>query len=240
MGEILIIVEGITFGEFDSIKENLLLTYRDDPPPEEKEIRDAALFMQGDYDFSRILGETFRENRPLTYEFFIKENNFERRKTIETKYENMLLNQGRSRIYDTANPGYYFDGKCINAEVALDTTWQQLKLTITFDCYPYMVSELQEGHDIWDEFNLELDVSQITEFEVNGTENITLYNSGSASLAPKIKTTGAVKITKDNYTLEIDVPGTYSSEQLRLIYGENKLKLEGNATVKFVFHKELI
>ena len=232
--------EGITFGEFDSVKENLLLTYRDDPPPDEKEIRDAALFMQGDYDFSRMLGETFRENRSLTYEFFIKENNLENRKTIEIKYENMLLNQGRGRIYDTANPGYYFIGKCVNAEVALDTSWMQLKLIITFDCYPYMISELQEGHDIWDEFNFELDIAQITKFEVNGTKNITLYNTGSSSLAPEVKTTGAIKITKGSYILEIDDAGTYSSEQLRLIHGGNKIKIEGKATIEFVFYKELI
>ena len=158
------IKDGITFGEFDSMNEGVLLTHREDTPPEEKVIKESLPFVQGDYDFSRILGEAIRENRLVRYEFFIKEYNHEYRKTLEIKYENMLLNQGMARIHDTANLGYYFYGKCIEADVSIDSGWQQLKLTLTFDCYPYMISDLQEGHDIWDEFNFELDVAQVIEF----------------------------------------------------------------------------
>ena len=233
------IKDGITFGEFDSMNEGLLLTHREDTPPEEKVIKESLPFVQGDYDFSRILGEAIRENRLVRYEFFIKEYNHEYRKTLEIKYENMLLNQGMGRIYDTANLGYYFYGKCIEADVSIDSGWQQLKLTLTFDCYPYMISDLQEGHDIWDEFNFELDVAQVIEFEVTGTKEITLYNVGAPSVVPTIIASSEFTIEKGAVSVTVP-PGTSKSELLRLNAGENKLKVIGNGTIKFDFHKELI
>lgn len=231
--------EGIRFEEFDSVKEDMILTFREDTPPAEKEIKENLPFVQGDYDFSRILGEAIRENRSPTYEFFIKENNRERRKALEIKYENMLLNQGMGRIYDTHNPGYYFYGKCTNAEVTFDDTWQQLKLLVTFDCYPYMISELSEGHDIWDEFNFELDIAQITEHEVNGSTEITLYNNGATSVVPSIVASSEFLIEMGTVSVTVP-PGTNKSELLRLKLGDNKLKVTGNGTIRFDFFKELI
>lgn len=233
------IKDGITFGEFNSMNEGLLLTYRDDTPPEEKVIKESLPFVQGDYDFSRILGEAIRENRTTTYEFLIKEYDYEVRKTLEVKYENMLLNQGVGRIYDTINPGYYFYGKCINAEVVLEEKWQQLKLIVTFDCYPYMISELKEGHDIWDEFNFELDVAQEVKHTINNTKEITLYNVGTPSVVPSIIASSEMTIEKGAVSVTVP-PGTSKSELLRLNAGENKLKVTGNGTIEFDFFKELI
>ena len=232
-------MEGIRFGAFDSAREKLLLTYRDDTPPEEKVIKESLPFVQGDYDFSRILGEAIRENRTTTYEFLIKAYDYEVRKTLEVKYENMLLNQGVGRIYDTINPGYYFYGKCTNAEVTFDDTWQQLKLLVTFDCYPYMIAELSEGHDIWDEFNFELDIAQITEHEVNGSTEITLYNNGATSVVPSIVASSEFLIEMGTVSVTVP-PGTNKSELLRLKLGDNKLKVTGNGTIRFDFFKELI
>ena len=232
-------MEGIRFGEFDSKAEGLWLTHREDTPPEEKVIKESLPFVQGDYDFSRILGEAIRENRQPIYEFLIKEYDYEKRKTWEIKYENILLNQGMGRIYDSANLGYYFYGKCINAEVELDSGWQQLKLVVTFDCYPYMISELKEGHDIWDEFNFELDIAQEVQHTVNGTKEITLYNVGTPSVVPSITASSEMTIEKGAVSVTVP-PGTSKSELLRLSTGENKLKVTGNGTIEFDFHKELI
>src|SRR5699024_8600168 len=201
------IKDGITFGEFNSMNEGLLLTHREDTPPEEKVIKESLPFVQGDYDFSRILGEAIRENRLVRYEFFIKEYNHDKRKMLEIKYENMLLNQGMGRIYDTANLGYYFYGKCIEADVSIDSGWQQLKLTLIFDCYPYMISDLQEGHDIWDEFNFELDVAQPVSYKMDGEYTFKELPIGSTATIGAWATTyasGGGKIPMGN----IGVSGT--------------------------------
>lgn len=216
------------------------LINRNAPPPKDQEIRESIFGVHGDYDFSMILGEPIKENRLIKYVVRTRERERERFRLLKTRLENWLLDGQISPIYDDYEPGYYYLGKCISVDLEADDYRGVATFSITFDCYPFKVAELPEGHDIWDEFNFELDIAQITEFEVNGAGNITLYNVGSSSVAPKIKTTGAVKIIKDNYTLNIDSAGTYSSEQLRLTSGENKLKLEGNATVEFVFYKELI
>src|SRR5690625_2621094 len=82
------------------------------------------------------------------------------------------------KLIDDYVPGYYF-----MAEVEEAPDFDELRfrgrLTVTFTAYPFKVSELHEGNDLWDPFNFLLDYAQVTEFTVNGTKEITLYNPGA-------------------------------------------------------------
>ena len=62
--------EGIIIEDFDSRNEKLKLVSRSDLPPVPKEIKESLPFVQGDYDFSNVLGEIFYENRPVRYLFY--------------------------------------------------------------------------------------------------------------------------------------------------------------------------
>ncbi len=216
---------------------------RDIGYPEKEKIKVKVPFSNVEYDFSEIYGEQTYTERPLTYTLNILDphaiNTTERINILETKLSNWLMNSnGKQRLYDDVMPGYYYLAE-VEGGLDFDELWNHGKLTVEFTAYPFMIAELQEGNDIWDTFNFELDVAQITEFEVNGTLDVTLYNVGTPGLSPKLQTSNAMEITKDGVTYEIP-KGTTESEDFKLKSGENKLTIKGNGTIKFKFYKELI
>lgn len=215
------------------------LISRSAPPPKDQEIRESVFGVHGDYDFSIILGEPIKENRLIKYVVRTRERERERFRLLKTRLENWLLDGQISPIYDDYEPHYYYLGKCISVDLEADDYRGVATYSITFDCYPFKISTLQEGHDIWDDFNFELDIAQVIEFEVNGTRDITLYNAGAASVVPTIIASSEFTIEKG--TVSVTVPsGTSKSDLIRLQSGENKLKVTGNGTIEFNFHKELI
>ena len=209
--------------------------------PDKEKIKVKIPFSNVEYDFSGIYGEQTYSNRSLTYTFNVisKKPTTQKINAIETNLSNWLMNSnGKQKLYDDSTPNYYYLAE-VEGGLNFAELWNHGKLTVTFTAYPFMISELEEGHDIWDEFNFELDVSQITEFEVNGSLEVVLYNIGTPSLSPTIETTAPMEIMKDGVTYSIP-SGRSKSSDFKLIPGENELPITGNGTIKFLFYKELI
>lgn len=209
--------------------------------PDKEKIKVKIPFSNVEYDFSGIYGEQTYSNRSLTYTFNVisKKPTTQKINAIETNLSNWLMNSnGKQRLYDDSMPNYYYLAE-VEGGLNFAELWNHGKLTVTFTAYPFMISELEEGHDIWDEFNFELDVSQITEFEVNGSLEVVLYNIGTPSLSPTIETTAPMEIMKDGVTYSIP-SGRSKSSDFKLIPGENELTITGNGAIKFLFYKELI
>ena len=231
--------EGIEFNGFNTIENNLKLIERSAPTPSEKEITENVPFLQGSYDFSNILGERIYNNRSLRYVFHVYERDYDRRKHGQTVIENKLMGIHITNLYDTHDPNYSYRGKCVSVETDDDHRNGRLVISLEFDCYPFKISRFPEGHGIWDKFNFELDDSQQTEFEINGTETVTLLNNGTVSVVPTISTDSEFEIQKGNTHITVQ-SGTYRSEKLRLDTGGNILSITGNGSIKFDFYKELI
>ncbi len=211
--------------------------------PEKEKIKVKVPFSNVEYDFSQIYGEQTYTTRPLTYTLNVldknKKNTTEKINVIETKLANWLMNSnGKQKLYDDAIPGYYFLAE-VEGGLNFDELWNRGTLTVPFTAYPFMIAELQEGHDVWDDFNFELDVSQLVEFTVNGTLNTTLFNVGTPSTIPEIEASAAMQIVKDGVTYNVPT-GKSKSEDFKLQSGENDLKITGNGTISFRFYKELI
>ena len=209
--------------------------------PDKEKIKVKIPFSNVEYDFSGIYGEQTYSNRSLTYTFNVisKKPTTQKINAIETNLSNWLMNSnGKQKLYDDSTPNYYYLAE-VEGGLNFAELWNHGKLTVTFTAYPFMISELEEGHDIWDEFNFELDVSQITEFEVNGSLEVVLYNIGTPSLSPTIETTAPMEIMEDGVTYSIP-SGRSKSSDFKLIPGENELTITGNGTIKFLFYKELI
>lgn len=229
--------EGFQRGNRHTRDFKMWLVDRKAPTPEEKSIVENLPFVQGEYDFSTILGGRIYNNRPLTYQFEILNRDYQSRKTIQTSLENWLMKGGYEFLYDTHDPGYYWIAKCMRVNTA--DTYGGLTVNIEFDAYPFKISGLAEGNDIWDTFNFELDVSQITEFAVNGSIDIALYNVGASNLTPTIKASAPMTIIKDGVTYNVGA-GETKSYEFALKQGENRLTIQGNGTIEFLFYKELI
>lgn len=233
------IKEGFKYAGIHTKEYGMSLMSRSAPSPDEKTITEEVPFMHGIYDFSMILGEKFYRNRPLSFTFETYERNYEYRKVDETVLTNWLMKPGYSPLYDDHAEGYYWMAKCTGVTVNDDHAGGRLLITVNFDAYPFKKATLPEGHDIWDDFNFELDVAQPVEYTVNGSESINLLNVGSCSVVPTITTSSPMTIKKDNVIYSIP-QGETKDESFRLMIGDNPMTIEGNGIIKFTFYKELI
>lgn len=235
---------GITFNGKHSYRDfGVTIAEKNIGYPEKQKIKVQVPFSNIEYDFSGIYGEQTYTPRPLSFTFNVVErhklNDTVLINLLETQLSNWLLGSiGKQRLYDDSMPGYYYLAE-VEGGLDFDELWNHGKLTVQFTAYPFMISELPEGHDIWDEFNFELDVAQITDFEVNGTLNVVLYNVGTPNLIPGIETSAPMQIVKNSITYNVPT-GKSKSDEFRLQSGENKITITGNGTIKFLFYKELI
>lgn len=233
------ITEYIRFGSFDSAEHNLHIMSRSAPAPSPVEVKESVFGKNGTWDFSFVLGERTFEDRPISFSFIVDARNTLSGKILQTRIENELMRQGRTRIYDSYSPGYYYVGSCVGVDVQDNYSYGTLVVNVEFDCYPFKVSEKLEGDDIWDTFNFELDVAQPVSYEINGTRTIKLVNAGVVGVAPSIEASNPMEITSNGRKVTVPV-GISKNELFRLPVGESTLTIKGNGTIKFNFRKELI
>lgn len=211
--------------------------------PEKEKIKVKVPFSNVEYDFSTLYGDQTFTTRPLAYTFNVldKHRNLDTVQVnlIETKLSNWLMGtNGKQKLYDDSNPGYYYLAE-VEGGLDFNELWNHGTLTVEFTAYPFMIAELEEGNDLWDPFNFELDVAQVTYFTVNGSLDVILYNVGTPSVIPTIETSAPMDIIKDGVTYKVPV-GKSKSDDFTLSPGDNKLTIKGNGTINFTFYKELI
>ena len=191
------------------------------------------------YDFSLIYGSQEYEERPLTYVFNVKDYNKAHLAIGKIQALNWLMSANEKVVLkDDYIPGY-----CFLAEVEEDPDFDELRfrgtLTVNFTAYPFKISELEEGHDIWDDFNFLLDAAQRTRYEINGSQEVTLYNNGASVVNPIIRATAPMKIEKGNITYHVPA-GESSSLDFFISQGEMNITVIGDGEISFHWHKELI
>lgn len=210
--------------------------------PSKEKIVVKVPFSNVEYDFSEIYGSQTYTSRPLTYTFnVLKRGNWtpQALHMEKTKLINWLMNSnGRKKLYDDDIPGYYFLAE-VESESSFEDDFETGTLTVTFRAYPFMIAELYEGNDIWDTFNFELDVAQTTDFTVNGSLKVTMFNAGTPDVVPEIKASNSMKISMNGVTYTIP-KGTTKDKDFALKSGENSIRITGNGTISFRFYKELI
>lgn len=232
--------EYIQFMKFNSKNEKLYLIERNAPTPEEKEILKDIPFKQGVLDFSALLGGRVFKNREIEYVFMLFNTPYNQRKIVERNIKQKLMVHPRNKLYDTHDANYYWLGKCKSVEVENGEQFNQLKVTITFDCYPYMFSNTNYFDDYWDTFEFDEDVANYTKYIVKGSLDFPLFNAGSVAVKPEItvNNTFRVKVNDEDF-IEFQ-PGSKQDYYLSLKPGLNKVIVEGNGTIQFHYQKEVM
>ncbi len=207
--------------------------------PKKIKIKERVPFSNMIYDFSGIYGGQEYEERPLTYVFNVKDYKKIPLTMKKIQALNWLMNPNEKiQLFDDYIPGYYF-----LAEVEEAPDFDELRfhgrLTVQFTVYPFKIGELEEGNDIWDTFNFLLDYAQITQFEINGSKEIALYNPGVSAVNPVISATAPMTIQIGTKTFNIPA-GESRSCDFMLPNLENKITIIGNGSISFHFRKELI
>lgn len=232
------ITEGIEFGDLVSRNEGMWLIDRSAPTPSEKTVTDSVPFMQGEYDFSMIMGERVFDNRPISYTFHIYERENSLRKFNQTIMENRLMSQGVIQLKDSYSPGYYYVGKCVSVDTEDDHVYGRLVVSIEFDCYPFKIKEAAEGSPYWDDYDVS-DYYQENEFTISGSKTISFMNVGAAGISPRIISSAAMVLKKSGMTVNVPA-GKSNFEDFRFEIGMNSFTATGNGTIKFEWHKEVI
>lgn len=207
-------------------------------PPSKKKIKETLPFMNGSYDFSLLCGENVYEERTIKYVFDFRYKDkidFFNKKIAITDW---LLNSCKEPLYDDLIPGYYFIAECDDS-ILFDEGYIDCEVTVTFNAYPFKISTLQDGHDIWDDFNFELDMVQDTIFEVNGTKDIILYNNGAIGINPTVICSNNIEVTKGNSVYKFK-QGESKTWAFKLDKGINTLTLKGTGTIEFKWCKEVL
>lgn len=232
---------GITFDGKHSYKDfGLTISHRNIGYPSKIKRQERVPYSNEIYDFSGIYGDQEYEERLLTYMFNNVNTQGNDKFLIKaTEYLNWLMKPStKVKLTDDRLPGYYFLAEVVNAP-----SYEYIailgEMTIQFTAYPFKISELEEGHDIWDEFNFLLDYAQTTEIEVAGSKEITLYNPGVTMVRPRIVASSEMTITKGNTIFNVPT-GESESFDFVLSKGENKMTVSGNGKISFHFRKELI
>ena len=194
-------------------------------------------FMNGSYDFSSLYGGQTYEEETRTYEFNLIAKDKYDLEIQKIKVSDWLLDGEQAEIYDDLLAGYHRLAECI--DLSFEENYNYAKVTANFRAYPFKISNLCEGHDIWDELNVELDVSQEVSFDVNGVKNEVLINNGSNVVTPIVICSTSMIVTLDNKAFKFP-EGESKDYRFRLKKGDNCLKIEGKGTIEFKFRKEVL
>lgn len=232
--------EYIQFMGFNSKNEKLYLMERNAPTPDEKEILKNLPFKQGVLDFSALLGSRVFENREIEYVFMLFNTPYNQRKIVERNIKQKLMVHPRNKLYDTHDSDYYWLGKCKSVEVENGEQFNQLTVTIVFDCYPYMISHTNYFDDLWDVFDFDDDVANYTKYIVKGSLDFPLFNAGSVSIKPKITADSRFTVKVNDEKPIIFEAGSKQDYYLSLRPGVNDVHVEGTGTIQFHYQKEVM
>ncbi|OHY30936.1 hypothetical protein BI362_00935 [Streptococcus parauberis] len=232
--------ELIQFKDFNSKDFNLYLLERDAPTPDEKEVIESIPFMQGELDFSMLLGERVFENREITYVFEVFNTPYSERKVLERTIKKLVMPHGKANLYDTHNGKFFWHGKCKSVKVEDDAQFDTLTVTLVFNCYPFLYSFYDYFDDYFDGFDLDTETAAFTKFPISGATEIEVLNTGSASVSPEVMASSNMTVKDDSGTTYTYKAGTSVDYILTLKQGVNKLTVTGNGTIAFHFHTEVM
>ena len=188
---------GIIKGNKHSFKDfNLTIAEKSIGNPKKNKIKETVPYMNGSYDFSLLYGEQTYEERELSYTFNVIGHSKISLNILKIQILEWLNEGSQEPLYDDAIPGFYFLAECTGIDYD-ESFYNYAQLTASFTAYPFKISTLQDGHDIWNEFNFELDMVHNTKFNVIENESITLYNNSAVGVYPTIICDNNFEIIKE-------------------------------------------
>lgn len=166
------------------------------------------------YDFYNV--QPFKQ-REIKVVFQIQNWQYEDKDMLYIKWTSavnwLMKGGGLSTLVDDYMPQYQY-----RAEVQKGPDFEEARvkgtLTVIFTAYPFRRDAVQEGLDIWDIFNFELDVAQQTSFAVDN--NIVYRDPNSFSYKPlQIGDKATYTAWASHYVNDIDETGAQISPSLR-------------------------
>ena len=203
-------MNGVTFGTIHSYNDlNLILA----PQTNFLQIpgRDGLL------DLTEANGEVKFNSREFVFTFTVAPGDtltFDERVSVVSN----VLNGLRCKITLDRDPGYYWQGRCSVSEYDQDKNIGQIEITATVDPY-----KLKQN-------------ATVVSVALSSEEQTVVLTNSRMSAIPTANCTGDCVVTFGGavYTLEA---GTHRIHAIRLVEGENVLKLSGTGEITFTYQE---
>lgn len=234
------ISEYIVFGDFNTRDEGWYLQNREAPTPDEREVVETIPYLQGELDFSAILGERVFEPREITYEFKLPNKEYSDRKIAERTIKSRITTKTVRQLHDSHDSRYYWLGKVKSVKVSDNPIKKHLVATIVFKCYPFAFHEDSFFDDVWDTFDFGNDFSTWTKWEVSDGMKIYFINAGDVSVNPTTICSDPIRIvSSDGHSFSLP-KGESNDFSLILSPGITYFTVYGKGTISIHFNMEVM
>lgn len=235
--------KGITFNGLHSYKDlGLTIKEKEIGNPEKEKALVEVPFSNLEYDFSELYGDQNMSNRTLSYTFNVYNAKFftkEQMARLKTRAVNHFMNINKMvELHDDDYPNWHFLAEVREAPDFSEDNARG-ELTIEFEAYKYMIDNEPEGTDIWDRFDFDFDMAQVTELEVDGPQELVILSNSAGAVNPSIRCDSNMTIEHEG-TLYTFKAGTTKELEFRLTKEFNELRISGNGKLEFIWHKEMI
>lgn len=109
--------------------------------PKKKSIKETVPFSNNTYDFSKIDGELYWEEREIEYIFEITADSPEELEELKLAFSGWVMNVFEEDIHDPYIFGYHFKGTYEDMDPEDDEGLDKTTLTVKFTAYPYMIAD---------------------------------------------------------------------------------------------------
>lgn len=217
----LIIGTKSSYGDFEaSVKERI------DHFPKKKSIKESVPFSNKVYDFSKINGEVYWEERQLEYIFEITAASAEELEDKKREFAAWVMNVDNEKIYDPFIQDFHFEGTFADIDFD-DSEFEKSTVTVMFTAYPYMIANIAKV------INLSL---------IEGSEISIVVNNGSSHRINPTFISDVpflLKMGSSSYGISA---GETTDKRFWFASGENSIRLqstEGNGTLRIEFYEEV-
>lgn len=212
-------LDQLKIGEKASLDFGASVAERTISQPKKKEIKETIPFSNITYDFSKINGELYWEERQLDYVFEILADTPEELEAKKIAFANSIMNVFNEEIVDPFISGYHFKGTFSDLKFADEENVEKTTATATFKVYPYKIAD-------------EPKVYRQT-IATGDTVTMEVENNSSHRLTPTLIVEGGVAITLGEATYTA-ANGTYTDDTLKIEVGMNTLQVKNTGTEEAV------
>lgn len=209
-----------SYDDFEaSVKE------RKNNKPQKKSIKQTVPFSNITYDFSKINGELYWEERELEYVFEITAASPEELEEKKQPFINWIMNVMNEDIYDIFIKGYHFNGT-FESILEDDSEIEKSTITVKFKAYPYMIADEPKVYSV--------------SLAAGVEKTVTIHNESSHRLTPAIETDVGVTIEMENVNYGIPI-GQTKDDSFKLAVGSNTLAITSteDGIITFTFYEEV-
>lgn len=216
----LIIENNRSYDDFEaSVKERKIIDGK------KKTIKESVPFSNVTYDFSKIDGELYWEEKSLEYTLEITANDPEELSQKIQVFKSWIMNVFEERLYDPYILDYHFIATFEDISVD-ETEVEKATISVTFTAYPYMISNIPKVYS----YELTAGVEQ----------TVTVNNPSSHRITPTFNASVpfTVKVGTESYAVS---SGETTDGYFNLEAGDNILTLKSteNGSLEITFYEEV-